>query len=85
MIQTSKGNKFDLTDNDAKYLGGDPFCKESQNSKYLWVLDKEGLKIVKENTPFPQSARYGIPCHTNLTGGGGCYAAGEVWFLTGTR
>lgn len=83
MIHNLKDASFDGHENNNRGFQGNPFSKSSQDSKYLWVLDKDGMKIVRENTPLPQNQRWGIPCHTNLTGGGEAIAAGEVWFFEG--
>ena len=60
----------------------DPTNKEIlKNNKYLWVIDKDGLKIVRENQEYSAAIERLQPSHTNLTGGGDAYSAGEVWFL----
>lgn len=39
-----------------------------RQSRYLWVIDKAGLRLIREETPNPAAVR-GIVCHTNITGG----------------
>lgn len=47
--------------------------------KYLWIIDKSGLKLIPKATPNPYAAR-GVVCHTNITGGDPAYQGGELWF-----
>lgn len=47
--------------------------------KYLWVIDKSGLKIIPESTPNPAVTRKMV-CHTNITGGMPALQGGELWF-----
>jgi len=52
--------------------------------KYLWLIDGEGLKILLEITPNPESKR-GVVCHTNITGGQPALHGGELWFGDDSR
>ncbi len=56
-------------------LSNDPPMQE----KYLWVIDKNGLKLLPETTPNQLAARK-VVCHTNITGGAKAYQGGELWF-----
>ena len=47
--------------------------------KYLWVIDKHGLKIIPESTPNPYASRK-VVCHTNMTGGAAALQGGKLWF-----
>ena len=47
--------------------------------RYLWVIDRSGLKIILEATPNPNAERK-IVCHTNITGGLPALQGGELWF-----
>ena len=49
------------------------------SGKYLWVIDKQGLKLILESTPNPHAGRK-IVCHTNITGGAAALQGGELWF-----
>ena len=82
-LQKSTGEKFDIPDEyDVDFDPADPTNKEIlKNNKYLWVIDKDGLKIVRENQEYLAAIERKQPSHTNLTGGGDAYSAGEVWFL----
>ena len=82
-LQKSTGEKFDIPDEyDVDFDPADPTNKEIlKNNKYLWVIDKDGLKIVRENQDYLAAIERRQPSHTNLTGGGDAYSAGEVWFL----
>ena len=51
----------------------------SQDKKYLWVIDSEGLRVIPEITPNPLAAR-GCVCHTNITGRRKALQGGELWF-----
>lgn len=48
--------------------------------KYLWIIDKSGLKIIRESTPNPKAEKKGVVCHTNITGGQHALQGGELWF-----
>ena len=48
-------------------------------SKYLWIIDEQGLKLILESTPNEYADR-GIVCHTNITGGAKALQGGELWF-----
>jgi hypothetical protein len=50
----------------------------SVQTRYLWVLDDEGLKIILEKTPC--SSDRGHACHSNITQGRKAYHGGELWF-----
>ena len=82
-LQKSTGEKFDIPDEyDVDFDPADPTNAEIlKNNKYLWVIDKDGLKIVRENQDYLAAIERRQPSHTNLTGGGDAYSAGEVWFL----
>ncbi len=82
-LQKSTGEKFDIPDEyDVDFDPADPTNKEIlKNNKYLWVIDKDGLKIVRENQEYLAAIERRQPSHTNLTGGCDAYSAGEVWFL----
>ena len=82
-LQKSTGEKFDIPDEyDVDFDPADPTNKEIlKNNKYLWVIDKDGLKIVRENQEYSAAIERLQPSHTNLTGGCDAYSAGEVWFL----
>lgn len=54
-------------------LSNDPPMQE----KYLWVIDKNGLKLLPETTPNQLAARK-VVCHTNITGGGKAYQGEEL-------
>lgn len=49
--------------------------------KYLWIIDQQGLRVVRELTPNPLAAR-GCVCHTNITGQRKAFQGGELWFGT---
>jgi hypothetical protein len=53
--------------------------KNPQIGRYLWVIDRKGLKIILESTSNPNSER-GCVCHTNITGGNKALQGGELWF-----
>ncbi len=82
-LQKSTGEKFDIPDEyDVDFDPADPTNAEIlKNNKYLWVIDKDGLKIVRENQDYLAAIERRQPSHTNLTGGCDAYSAGEVWFL----
>ena len=82
-LQKSTGEKFDIPDEyDVDFDPADPKNADIlKNNKYLWVIDKDGLKIVRENQEYLAAIERLQPSHTNLTGGGDAYSAGEVWFL----
>lgn len=48
--------------------------------RYLWVINKEGLWLILEATPNPESKIRGCVCHTNITGGAKALHGGELWF-----
>ena len=76
-LQIVKNGRFNIP---KEYVKPFPASRSAQqDSKFLWVLDDAGMKIIRENTPFARSGR-GVPSHTNLTGGQSARAAGEVWF-----
>ncbi len=75
-MQISRGNKFKIPQDHIGKYETDP-----AGTKYLWVIDKKGLKIVRELNEFTASER-GYVSHTNLTGGGKAYSGGEVWFIS---
>jgi len=80
-MQVSTGNIFNIP---REYIGkydGDDKGIPSMESKYLWALDKDGLKVVREDTKFKPAIKRKTVSHTNLTGGGNAYSAGEVWFI----
>ncbi|MBO0931169.1 hypothetical protein [Fibrella aquatilis] len=52
---------------------------ERSVGRYLWVIDRYGLKLILEATPNNALAR-GIVCHTNITGGEPALQGGELWF-----
>jgi hypothetical protein len=52
--------------------------------KYLWVIDRRGLRLLLESTPNPDSKR-GFVCHTNITGGEPAAQGGELWFGTDNK
>ena len=82
-LQTSTGEKFDIPDGyDVDFDPADPTNAEIlKDNKYLWVIDKDGLKIVRENQEYLAAIERKQPSHTNLTGGCDAYSAGEVWFM----
>ena len=50
---------------------------------YLWVIDDSGIPYIIEH---PLPCLGGVPPkHTNLTGGKGAYAGGEMWFASEER
>ncbi len=49
--------------------------------KYLWIIDGDGLRVIKETTPNTLAER-GYVCHTNITGGAEALQGGELWFCT---
>jgi hypothetical protein len=56
---------------------------EFRNSEkcFLWVIDEMSIKLIREKTPNPaRTHRQDYVCHTNLTGWGKAYAAGELFF-----
>ena len=53
--------------------------QQSRIGRYLWIIDKDGLKILFEATPNPEAKR-GVVCHTNITGGQSALQGGELWF-----
>lgn len=52
-----------------------------RQSRYLWIIDEAGLRLIREETPNPAAVR-GIVCHTNITGGQPDFQGGELWFGT---
>ena len=54
---------------------------KAENTKYLWIIDQNGLFIIPEQTANSFTVR-GVVCHTNLTGGGSAIQGGELWFGT---
>lgn len=52
--------------------------KEKGVNTYLWVIDDSGIPFVIERRL--AYLNDSLPKHTNLTGGGCAYVAGEVWF-----
>ncbi len=49
--------------------------------KYLWVIQEDGIKIIKESTLNPKrSPTKKYVCHTNLTGAGEALQGGELYF-----
>ena len=78
-MQISRGTKFDIPDEYRGKFDGNYWSNPTKNSKYLWVLDKTGIKIIRENSKLGSVIKDRIR-HTNLTGGGGAYLGGEVWF-----
>ena len=53
---------------------------DDPNNRYLWVIDERGIPYIIES---PIAAiGHKPPKHTNLTGGGGAYLGGELWFTS---
>ena len=54
------------------------------DKKYLWIIDKNGFKVIPEATlnPFAGKDDRKVVCHTNITGGAEALQGGEVWFST---
>ncbi len=48
-------------------------------SRYLWVIDEDGVRLIREETPNTAAVR-GIMCHTNITGGKPAFQGNELWF-----
>lgn len=48
-----------------------------EKKRFLWVIDKYGLKIILENTPVQSKRKHA--CHTNITGGNKAIQGGEMW------
>lgn len=53
-------------------------------TRYLWIIDESGLKIILESIENPHSER-GKMVHTNITGGAKALQGGELWFGTDGR
>lgn len=75
---------YDATDNDypsnrLKASAEDIMEGKAENQKYLWIINKDGLFIIPEQTKNSDAGR-GVVCHTNLTGGGAANQGGELWF-----
>lgn len=74
---------YDATDNklppDVIIVDKESITKNPKKGRYLWVIDKDGLRIVLEAIKNPESER-GIMCHTNITGGNRAFQGGELWF-----
>lgn len=48
---------------------------------FLWILDDVSIKIIREKTPnVDRTHDRDHVCHSNLTGDGEAYAAGELFF-----
>jgi hypothetical protein len=55
--------------------------KEVFEKKYLWVIETDGLRIIKEKTINPKRpAPKQYVCHTNLTGAKNALQGGEMYF-----
>ena len=59
--------------------------KENPDVKdcYLWLVDKDCVKILFENTPC--NTERGRAVHTNITGCDPAYHGGELWFVSETE
>ena len=51
------------------------------DTKYLWIIDKNGLYIIPEKTENLRAARQ-VVCHSNITRGKKALQGGELWFLS---
>ncbi|PTT77864.1 MULTISPECIES: hypothetical protein [unclassified Chryseobacterium] len=51
---------------------------KDESSKYLWTIDKRGINLAYELTPFPTTR--GNIVHSNLSKS--AYIAGEAWFIS---
>jgi hypothetical protein len=51
----------------------------AESSKYLWIIDEDGLIIIPEQTQNELAGRQ-VVCHTNITGGKPALQGGELWF-----
>lgn len=51
----------------------------NSSTRYLWIIDESGLRIILENLDNPYSARRKM-VHTNITGGAKALQGGELWF-----
>lgn len=60
---------------------GQELSFEHPKQKYLWVIDAEGFKILREQTKHKGTPK-DIVCHTNITGGQPAIQGGEVWLST---
>lgn len=58
--------------------------KKITDSRYLWIIDEEGFKIIFEQTPNLESARK-IVCHTNITAGKKAVQGGELWITENNK
>ena len=53
----------------------------SFETRYLWIINKEGLFLILENTPNLEASR-GVVCHSNITKGEKALQGGELWFIS---
>lgn len=53
---------------------------EILEKKYLWVIQEDGIRIIKEITPNLRRSPKKYVCHTNLTGAQKALQGGELYF-----
>ena len=63
-------------------IGIPPVSRDDEKSKnpYLWVIDQRGVPYIVEEGLAVIGSK--MPKHTNLTGGGGAYLGGQMWFAS---
>lgn len=81
-MQISRGGKFSIPEEMIRPYSSN--IDDQLARKYLWSVDKDGIRLMREKSGVPGLGRGGDVTHTNLTGGGVARAGGEVWF-TGTN
>jgi hypothetical protein len=69
-----------LAPNQAATIGVAPAkAKESEDTKYLWVIAADDVPLALERNNTAKLQR-GYLSHTNLTGGADAHSGGELWF-----
>jgi hypothetical protein len=53
----------------------------SFETKYLWIINTDGLFLILESTPNMEASRKTV-CHSNITKGDKALQGGELWFLS---
>jgi hypothetical protein len=66
--------------NEGAKIGAAPTkARESEDTKYLWVISAEDVPLALERNNAVKLQR-GYLSHTNLTGGADAHSGGELWF-----
>lgn len=53
----------------------------SFETRYLWIINQDGLFVISENTENLEASRK-VVCHSNITKGEKALQGGELWFLS---